>query len=507
MADFPDTRHTRAELLARGAALLAALAGLRAFRPADAVAAAGPTLLARDEPLDGGRALLGSARVLAPREASPFDLLGLHWQGAGRVFFRTRSDGAWGAWHEAVEHERAEPGEGGVRGLRLGTPFWTPGSDAVQYRLDGPVRRLRAHFVRSPAVARRLPATAAEPFVITRAAWGADETIVRGEPAYAPRLRLAFVHHTAGSTPKTPDESAAIVRAIQIYHVESNGWNDIGYNFLVDPFGQVFEGRAGGIERNVIGAHALGHNTGTTGISLLGNFESRDLTTEARAALTGLLAWRLDVGHVDPLATVTYVSDGRSETLRAVSGHRDVNSTACPGRNLYAELDGLASEAAAIGLPKLYNPSVNTSADGAVTFRARLSEARSWSVTVTDRKGGLVASGAGAGQAVLWRWQAGSATGTYRYSIEAGADVRPAAGRFTLGEPPEPEPPPPRPPRPDGVPRRIPAWAWQLRRWHLTPKDERGERPAAPRPLPAWYWPWFRWQSELKEWQEQYGRR
>ena len=250
-------------------------------------------------------------------------------------------------------------------------------------------------------------ATAAAPFIVSRADWGADETIVRADPYYADRLLLAIVHHTAGKAPATPDDSAALIRAIQIYHVESNGWNDIGYNLVVDPFGQAFEGRVGGVERNVVGAHAGGFNAGSCGIALLGNLERTTLTAEARAALVALLAWRLDVGHVDPLGQPTYVSSGTPRLLRAVSGHRDVNSTACPGENLYSELDGMAAEAAILGLPKLYEPTVTVDAAQNVTFQARLSEPRSWTVTVTDEAGASVASRAGDGSTIDWTWAGG----------------------------------------------------------------------------------------------------
>ena len=135
------------------------------------------------------------------------------------------------------------------------------------------------------------------------------------------------------------------MRGIQAYHVNSNGWDDIGYNFLVDPFGQVFEGRRGGITKNVVGAHAQGFNTGSVGVSLLGTYTSAGISKEARAALTGLLAWRLDVAHVDPTSKVTWISGGnakhpygRAVSLRAVSGHRDTGPTSCPGEALYATL-------------------------------------------------------------------------------------------------------------------------------------------------------------------------
>src|SRR5581483_1690954 len=107
--------------------------------------------------------------------------------------------------------------------------------------------------------------------------------------------------------------SAAIVRGIELYHVRANGWNDIGYNFLVDRYGQIFEGRAGGVDRNVIGAHAEGFNTGSVGVAVLGNYSSASLTPAAERSLVKLLAWRLDVAHVDPLGVVTRLSGGNAK--------------------------------------------------------------------------------------------------------------------------------------------------------------------------------------------------
>src|SRR6185369_1940954 len=131
-----------------------------------------------------------------------------------------------------------------------------------------------------------------------RSGWRADESIRRAPPLYAPAIQLAIVHHTAGANSYTRSQSAAIVRAIEIYHVKGNGWNDIGYNFLVDKYGQIFEGRYGGITRNVVGAHAQGFNTGSTGIALIGNYQSGTPTAVQLAALEKLIAWRLDLAHV-----------------------------------------------------------------------------------------------------------------------------------------------------------------------------------------------------------------
>src|SRR5205085_172585 len=136
-------------------------------------------------------------------------------------------------------------------------------------------------------------------------------------------------HRTAGTNSYTLAEAPAIVRGIEVYHVKGNGWNDIGYNFLIDRYGTVYEGRGGGMTRNVIGAHALGFNTGTVGVSMIGNFAVATPPPAMQAALVSLLAWRLDVAHIDPLSTVAYTSGGNGKfragkvvTLRAISGHR-----------------------------------------------------------------------------------------------------------------------------------------------------------------------------------------
>ena len=248
---------------------------------------------------------------------------------------------------------------------RLGNPYWVGPSNAIQYRLRGRVTRLRAHFVQSAvrSVPARTLSIAGSPSLIPRASWRADEEIRRAGPAFAQSLRFAVVHHTAGANGYTAAQSAAIVRAIQIYHVKGNGWNDIGYNFLVDKYGQVFEGRYGGVERNVIGAHAEGFNTGSVGIALLGTYGDTKPTAKALDAIAALIAWRLDVAHVDPASRLSWISGGNARfpsgtpvPLAAVTGHRDTGPTSCPGNALHAQLPALARKAAAIGLPKLYEP-------------------------------------------------------------------------------------------------------------------------------------------------------
>jgi hypothetical protein len=413
------------------------LAVIAAALAAPAVAHAGVTVTAREVPLHG-RAL---AAASAP---GVFDLVGLHWRGPGSVEFRTRStSGRWSAWQRAGAEAEDVPDAGSAegratRGWRLGSPYWVGDSDAIRYRLRGGVSRLRAYFVDSPSDGlppRRL-SIAGSPAIITRPSWGADEKIRKGTPSYATSIGFAVVHHTAGSNRYTASQSAAIVRGIEAYHVKGNGWNDIGYNFLVDRYGQVFEGRYGGVDKNVVGAHAEGFNTGSVGVAVIGSFADAAPPAAAQTALANLLAWRLDVAHVDPLGTVTWPSGGNPRFptgtpvfLRAISGHRDTGFTSCPGNALYARLRALATQVSTRGLPKLYAASATGGLGGLVNFRARLSDARTWSVTVTAPDGSVVASGSGTSADVDWTWDASAVPrARYAWTIAAGPDVRPATG-------------------------------------------------------------------------------
>jgi hypothetical protein len=386
---------------------------------------------------------LGARMLSASTPAANFNMLGLHWIGSGAVAYRTRSlHGTWRPWRAADADNR-------TGAWHDGNLDWTGASSSVQFRVSGPVRRLRSYelWTRVTSAPARATASANEPAIVSRQAWGADEEIVRAPPIIAQTLRLAVVHHTAGTNSYSRAQSAAIVRGIEVYHVQGNGWNDIGYNFLVDRFGTVYEGRGGGIDRNVIGAHAQGFNSGTVGVALVGNFMVATPTRAQQDALVRLLAWRLDVAHLDPLSTAVLTSGGNAKfragkpvTLRAVSGHRDTGPSECPGNRAYALLPALARRVAAIGLPKLYAPTAAGSPGTPVRFQARLSSALAWTVVVTDKSGKVVASGRGTGSVVDWTWQsAGVPKGVYTWTISAPG-VRVATGTLGKSAPLPPEP-------------------------------------------------------------------
>ena len=402
------------------------------------------TIVSRDVPLRGERSLAVS------KPPARFNLVGLHWRGPGSVQFRTRSlGGRWSAWEAAAPEAEDQPDATTVERAktarwRVGNPWWVGPSNRIEYRLRGTVTKLRAFFVWSPSqgVPARTLKKAGAPAIIPRTGWKADETIRRGDSSFAPALRLALVHHTAGANGYTAAQSPAIVKAIQLYHVKGNGWNDIGYNFLVDRFGQVFEGRYGGIEQNVVGAHAEGFNTGSVGVAVLGEYSSLAVAQRARDSLAALLAWRLDIAHVDPATTLSFVSGGNARFptglpvfLRTVSGHRDTGFTDCPGNALYGLLTQLAGDVSRRGLPKLYSPVVTGSVPGTVRFRARLSAALPWTVEVYDAAGNSVGSSVGVGPSVDWTWDATLLPpGSYSYAISSDDSVTPALGTLAGGE-------------------------------------------------------------------------
>ena len=414
------------------------------FLATPAVALGEASITMREVPLHGARSLASSA------PSREFDMVGLHWRGSGSVEFRTHAaNGGWSGWRRAAPESEDVPDNGTAEaraagGWRLGNPYWVGASDRISYRLHGRVTRLRAYFVESSdeRVPMRRLSAAGSPPIITRLAWRANEAIRRAAPSYARSLQFAVVHHTAGSNNYTASQSAAIVRGIELYHVKGNGWNDIGYNFLIDKYGQVFEGRYGGIDKNVVGAHAEGFNTGSVGVALIGTYQTAAPTAAAKKALANLLAWRLDIAHVDPLSTLTFGSGGNPRFpagtpvfLRAVSGHKDTGFTSCPGAVLYAQIGALARQAAATGLPKLFAPSVQGQLGGLVRFQARLSEPLPWTVTVTDSSGAVAASASGTSDLVDWIWDASTApVAGYTWTISAGDAVRSATG--TIGTAP-----------------------------------------------------------------------
>ena len=411
-----------------------------------ALSAAPSVLAATDGRVRAVDLVRSGERTFESRAGVRFTLAGVHWRGPGAVMFRTRStDGGWSAWRAAAPEAEDGPDssspEHRTTGWRLGNPWWVGDSDRIEARVTGTVTRVRAQLVWSAEtrIPLRTPAATVGPPIVPRSTWGADEKIRRGPPSYATDVRFAIVHHTAGKNGYTQAEAPAIVRGIQLFHVQGNGWNDIGYNFLVDRFGTIYEGRFGGVDRNVVGAHALGFNTGSFGIALLGTYEDAAPSAAALDAIARLIAWRLDLAHVDPTAFLTVISGGSERyasgipvLLSAVSGHRDTGFTACPGDVLYGRLGMIASTARSLGGLKIFEPRA-TVTGSSVRIRARLSQSQPWTVAVSSGAGVEIAHGSGTGTAVDWTWEsAGSPAGSYTWTVSAGP-ARPATGSLRAG--------------------------------------------------------------------------
>jgi uncharacterized protein with LGFP repeats len=189
------------------------------------------------------------------------------------------------------------------------------------------------------------PYIGARPRIVTRRGWGADETLRERNFSYTKTVKAAFVHHTASGNNYRCAQASSVIRSIYRYHVKSSGWRDIGYNFLIDKCGNIYEGRAGGVAKPVMGAHTLGFNTNSMGIAVLGSFGASNPPAAAVKAIAKLTAWKLGLFGANPKGK-TYLKSGggnlyrkgKNVRLNVISGHRDGFATECPGGRLYAKL-------------------------------------------------------------------------------------------------------------------------------------------------------------------------
>jgi uncharacterized protein with LGFP repeats len=171
-------------------------------------------------------------------------------------------------------------------------------------------------------------------------------------PEYASEVYAVAVHHTVNRNDYREDEVPGMLRAIYYFHAVSRGWGDIGYNVLVDRFGRAWEGRAGGMNNAVVGAHAGGFNTGTAGVALLGDYSSVDPPAEALETAARFIAYKLGSYGYDPRSD-TVLHGGPSDKLPAgtnlpaprVFPHKLTSATACPGGRLEAQLPWLRERA------------------------------------------------------------------------------------------------------------------------------------------------------------------
>ena len=200
---------------------------------------------------------------------------------------------------------------------------------------------------------RAKPYIGPRPRIVTRRGWGADETLRERTFVYTKKVKAAFVHHTASGNGYRCAQAPSLIRGIYRYHVKSMGWRDIGYNFLVDKCGNIYEGRAGGVAKPVLGAHTLGFNTNSVGIAVLGSYGSTKPPAAVVQAVARLTAWKLGLHGANPKGRTTLKSGGgnlypkgKKVRLNVISGHRDGFATECPGRKLYGKLGSTRTTAA-----------------------------------------------------------------------------------------------------------------------------------------------------------------
>lgn len=341
---------------------------------------------------------------LPQRDVQPFSLVGVVWDDAdaelnGSVQVRNRSaeTGTWSGWQDLETHNAehgadlgtSERDSGTVRGSTA--PLWVGASDGVQVRVQGhdhpdtdpqtrPARvplpsGLSLELVDPGEAPEQLPVTEADasrgqaaaaadsiaakpykaprPKIISRKGWGANEKLRERQLGYTKTVKAAFVHHSATGNNYTCKQAPSVIRGIYRYHVTSSGWRDIGYNFAIDKCGNIYEGRAGGVTKPVMGAHTLGFNTNSTGIAVLGSYSTTNPPAAVTTAVAKLAAWKLGLHGINPKGKVTLTSagsnkykKGRKVSMNAISGHRDGFVTDCPGNKLYSKLGAVRVSAA-----------------------------------------------------------------------------------------------------------------------------------------------------------------
>ena len=417
-----------------------------------------------------------------------FSLVGATWTRgtlapSATIRVRTHSGGHWSSW-SALPRPDGGPDDGSAdakaaaaHGTSATEPLWVGSADGVQAQVvDAAGTRAPAprglHLVlvdggaskadASPGPAHPLGGAVAEaaqdqPTIYTRAQWGADESLRKSAcpkgPDYSSTIKMGFVHHTDGANGYSASQVPSIIRSIYAYHVNANGWCDVGYNFLVDRFGRVWEGRYGGIDRAVIGAHTGGFNTNSFAASLIGSFSSTSPPAATLTALEKLYAWKLGRYYRDPTGKTTMVAGsfsgsryakGTTVTFNVISGHRDADTTTCPGSAAYAKLGAIRTAVrdyigAGFVAPSISPTTVRMMSGQSVAISAGVLSPQTWTVTVTDAAGVTVktltgdtstpssSGGTGSGVSVAWDGTAIDGTplppGTYTVTLTGGGSA------------------------------------------------------------------------------------
>ncbi|WP_326578312.1 FG-GAP-like repeat-containing protein [Streptomyces sp. NBC_00481] len=260
------------------------------------------------------------------------------------------------------------------------------GAGLVSYAVVGP----GAHTAAADDVPTALASTVTRPPIISRARWGADESTVTGTAEYIDRISAVFVHDTGGTNSYSCAESPALIRALMAHDVRTAGRGDLGYNFVVDKCGRIYEGRAGGADLSVRGEHTPGFDGDSTGVAVLGDFDSGGGPGRAAVeSVARLAAWKLGQYAGDPTGKVTLTAaedtgvyaQGESAELDVISGGGDAAATTSPGANLYAELPEVRRYAASPGRSSAI-PTADYTGDGVRDLVAPTHRTGSGSITL-----------------------------------------------------------------------------------------------------------------------------
>ena len=384
-----------------------------------------------------------TTKVISKTTKTPFSIVGLTWLGAlpaGTTFTaRVRESGKWSTWNalsysddHGVNAKSSEAAK-----ARMGTdPLMTAIADAVEVRMINrsgkKPKDLKVELIGSNATvqdrtlltkvrtANEVSALDAavtpaggvvpRPNIVTRAQWGADETWRDPVPKMGTTIVAGFIHHTASTNDYSPEQAPAQMRALYAYYTKSLHYADMAYNFLVDQYGTVYEGRNACTYGDVnpcdgpslpgIGAHTAGLNVNTFAISAIGNYDTKAPSNPGAMveSIASLMAWKLAPYGLDPNANASMVSSdtsglskyssGMTAVTPVISGHRDVGRTACPGRYLYPLIPQIRARATELLAPVIHGVTVaptliDNSAPVPVNISAIIPATGAWTVTVT----------------------------------------------------------------------------------------------------------------------------
>ncbi|MEL4357123.1 MULTISPECIES: FG-GAP-like repeat-containing protein [unclassified Luteococcus] len=314
-----------------------------------------------DVPAANGTVTVNGAqqRVIAQLGATnaTFTMAGVTWgslKGEVTVQVRARNAAGWQQW-QTLDFEQETDARSTQRRQGTSASFFGS-STAVEVRVltsplsPGSIGQVKVSLIDSrvqpgdattsrrqlSAAAQNSTGTPARPKIVSRAGWGANESLLRYNGSNCVNatidttIKAGFVHHTEGTNNYTAEQSASILRGIYAFHVKDRGWCDVGYNFLVDKYGTIFEGRHGGVENPVHGAHATNWNTDTVAVSVMMSSTKVAPSSAAMNSVADVLAWKLAGNYRDPLSTLTLAG----KRINRISRHGDVMSTDCPGTNI-----------------------------------------------------------------------------------------------------------------------------------------------------------------------------